>query len=55
VLKAVETVGVRHVKGSKDYNEALTKEFRTLNVQGIMKSITSRHRQVSDHVVTTRL
>ncbi|KAK2145558.1 hypothetical protein LSH36_673g00032 [Paralvinella palmiformis] len=48
VLKAVETVGVRHVKGSKDYNEALTKEFRTLNVQGIMKSITSRHRQPPD-------
>jgi hypothetical protein len=35
VLKAVDTVGIRYVKGSKDYEEEMKKELGKLNEQGI--------------------
>ena len=39
VLKAVETVGVKHIKGSDGYKTALQDEFMKLRKQGIFNHL----------------
>ena len=39
VLKAVEAVSLRMVKHSKNYNEALRKEFSDLKKLGLLKGL----------------
>ena len=38
-MKAVETIGIRHVKTTEQYAEALSKDFRNLKTQGVMPNL----------------
>ena len=48
VLKAMENVGYKHVKGGAEYKEALQKDFLALRKQNILKVLT---RKVSSSVL----
>ena len=37
MLKAIETVGIRHPRGSDNYNEALEKEIKKTKFRSILK------------------
>ena len=47
VLKAVENVGVKHVRGSNDWTEHLAKEFQTFKENGVLKALTDTKVPVS--------
>ncbi len=46
VLKAVETIGIRCIKGTIEYEEALEKELRALKAQGVMRGVLARGNKV---------
>ena len=40
VLKVVETVGIKHVRGTEDYDDAIKKDIRKLNLmKGILHTV----------------
>ena len=47
MLKAVENVGVKHVRGSNDWTEHLAKEFQTFKENGVLKALTDTKVPVS--------
>ena len=43
VLKVVETVGIKHVRGTEDYDDAIKKDIRKLNLmKGILHTVRTR-------------
>ncbi|XP_041358851.1 DNA primase large subunit-like [Gigantopelta aegis] len=53
VLKAIETIGIRHLRGSDNYNEALEKEIKKTKFRSILK--VSKEDVSEDEVQVRRL